>query len=299
MLVARQSCGPTAARLQPPLGAASRPLDLSMGNGILPGQPPTPKAGSAPLGRSWKNVVQVCGCTALGLGTFLTQARKKPSRNHRLWKAVREASARPRLIVGLGNPGDRFRGTRHNAGFLAALAFSLTHEVELKEDEELQAEVGVTAIEGSDAPVVVMKPLTYLNSSGVSIAQIMQRPEFADLQASDCLVMMDDADLEVGRLRMKLKGGSGGHNGLKSIEKALGTAKYPRLKIGIGRPAKGGRIDADHVIGHVETEERQQIEDACGRAAAAAGRWVLAGDDHNRLSDVMTWCNTPVQRATK
>merc|ERR1712039_571945 len=122
-----------------------------------------------------------------------------------------------------------------------------------------------------------MRPTTYVNRSGAAIAAALASlPQLEGAQASDCLVLVDDVDLPAGRLRLRLKGRSGGHNGLKSVEQTLGTTTYPRLKIGVGRPSPRARVHTAHVVGCVEEVERRRIEVACEQAVAAAEEWAIA-----------------------
>lgn len=117
-------------------------------------------------------------------------------------------------------------------------------------------------------------------------------PELEGAEAMDCLVLVDDVDLPMGRLRLRFRGGSGGHNGLKSIERALGTDAYPRLRIGVGRPSGKARVAAEHVIGALAEDEHRSMEGACERAAEAAARWARAGARECELQKLMCWCNT-------
>lgn len=134
------------------------------------------------------------------------------------------------MVVGLGNPGPKYDGTRHNVGFALIDLMSKTFNFKLKEFK-YQSVYGVTKIEGIN--VAFVKPLTYMNLSGQAVVQISHRYQ---IPHSKILVVTDDLDLPVGQIRYREKGGAGGHNGHKSLIQSLKTEEYPRLKIGIGKP---------------------------------------------------------------
>lgn len=165
------------------------------------------------------------------------------------------------VIVGLGNPGPQYRGTRHNVGFEVIDLLAARHHIKVQRSKH-QALYGFGAIEG--VPVVLVKPLTYMNLSGNALAAMARSVGVAP---SHILVVADDLDLPVGRIRLKPKGSAGGHGGHKSIIERLGTSEYPRVKIGIGRTDKSETID--HVLGSFSPEERQDINEAIQRAAHA------------------------------
>ena len=158
-----------------------------------------------------------------------------------------------KLVVGLGNPGRRYAGTRHNVGFdvLDLLAERHRLEWESAPAEALQAK-------WRPASVIAVKPLTFMNLSGVAIGELLR---FYKIESPDLFVIVDDTNLELGRLRARPSGSAGGHNGLKSVIAALGTEEFARLRIGVGRG--DGRWDlADHVLAKFEPEERDEIAEA-------------------------------------
>lgn len=167
------------------------------------------------------------------------------------------------LIVGLGNPGDQYDGTRHNAGFLAvdALARQGRFSVNRVKFKALtaQAEVG-----GQGA--LVMKPTTYMNLSGEAVGEAAR---FYKLPPERVLVLSDDVDLPLGRLRIRAKGSAGGHNGLKSIIQHLGTDQFPRIKLGVGGKPHPDYDLADWVLGRLQGEDRKVMDEAAVRAAQA------------------------------
>ena len=150
------------------------------------------------------------------------------------------------LIVGLGNPGDKYDGTRHNAGFLAvdALADKGQFRISRVKFKALtaQAEVG-----GQGA--LVMKPTTYMNLSGEAVGEAAR---FYHISPAQVLVISDDVDLPLGKLRLRTGGSAGGHNGLKSIIQHLGTDQFPRIKIGVGDKPHPDYDMADWVLGRLQ-----------------------------------------------
>lgn len=161
-------------------------------------------------------------------------------------------------IVGLGNPGAQYTGTRHNVGYEVIDLLSRRHGIKLGTAKH-QALYGIGTINGT--PVAIIKPMTFMNLSGQSVAPIMR---MLRLKPDHLLVIADDLDLDVGRVRLKPKGGAGGHNGHKSLIQLLGTQDYPRIKIGIG---KGGDSTIDHVLTKFHPDERKTVQDAVEHAA--------------------------------
>ena len=167
-----------------------------------------------------------------------------------------------KLIVGLGNPGREYEHTRHNVGFQVAEELAHRYRVTLKNRGSWKARVAKIAEIGEG--VLLAEPTTFMNLSGWAVREIAS---FHKLAPSDVLIVVDDADLPLGRLRLRTSGSAGGHNGLKSIIQELGTIEFPRLRVGVGRQA--GELKS-HVLGRFSTGERDQIEAAVKRAADAA-----------------------------
>ena len=171
---------------------------------------------------------------------------------------------RMKVIVGLGNPTDQYKGTRHNVGYMAIDRIAEANRININQ-HKFKAMVGSGFIGGSK--VLLVKPLTYMNLSGESIRPIM---DFYKLDLSDILVIYDDISLEPGVLRLRTKGSAGGHNGMKSIIKHLGGDTFPRIRVGIGGEKHPGQDLADYVLGHFKDDEKELLSDALDKVEKAA-----------------------------
>jgi len=163
----------------------------------------------------------------------------------------------PQLIVGLGNPGAKYDRTRHNIGFDAIDALARSWQIPLVENRKFQGLFGEGLAVGSQK-IRLLKPLTYMNNSGQAIRAVL---DWYKLPPTSVLVIYDEMDLPVGKLRLRLSGSAGGHNGMKSTISHLGTQGFPRFRIGIGS-AKDVHPDKDtvaHVLGHFSPKEAQVI----------------------------------------
>lgn len=169
-----------------------------------------------------------------------------------------------KVIVGLGNPTDQYKGTRHNVGFMAIDRIAEANRININQ-HKFKAMVGSGFIGGSK--VLLVKPLTYMNLSGESLRPIM---DFYKVDLSDILVIYDDISLEPGMLRLRTKGSAGGHNGMKSIIKHLGGDGFPRIRVGIGGEKHPGQDLADYVLGHFKEDEKELLSDALDKAEKAA-----------------------------
>jgi PTH1 family peptidyl-tRNA hydrolase len=174
------------------------------------------------------------------------------------------------VIVGLGNPGKAYEHTRHNAGFMAVDEIGRRSGIEIRQEKH-HAVIGKGRIRSCES--VLAKPQTYMNESGRAAAGILRD---SYLTAADLIVLHDDLDLPLGSVRVKIGGGHGGHNGLRSIIQHLGTAEFLRIRIGIGRPAPGFDA-ADYVLDVFSREERQAARQAVEKAAEAAEQVVSEG----------------------
>ncbi len=166
------------------------------------------------------------------------------------------------MIVGLGNPGDKYKDTRHNAGFIVIEKLAAYHSIKIREESRLYR-TGKGRI--SDEDVMLAMPVTYMNRSGDGVKELMR---YYKVLPSDLVLVYDDLDLDTGQIRIKLQGGSGGHNGCASVISAIGTEDFTRIRIGIGRPA--GRSDiVGYVLSKFSSEEVPLIETAVENAVDA------------------------------
>ena len=176
------------------------------------------------------------------------------------------------IVVGLGNPGPEYANTRHNVGFRCVELLAERHDINLGLLGKV-ALAGFGAIHGH--PTVLSKPLTFVNRSGLAFRALLEEYE---VEPPRFLVIYDEMDLEPGTLRLRAKGSSGGHNGMRSIIKDLSTQDFPRIRIGVGRPV--GRSDTiDHVLGAPSREEGKLIDEAVERAAEAVSVILSDGVD--------------------
>lgn len=177
------------------------------------------------------------------------------------------------LAVFLGNPGPRYAGTRHNAGFLAADALAKSEGIAVN---RLRHRALTARWELGDVSVLVMKPQTYMNNSGESVGEAAR---FYKIPPERVIVVADDISLPCGRLRIRRSGSAGGHNGLKSIIAHLGTDAFPRVKIGVGAPPAGGQEQIDWVLGVPRNRDWEDFSSACARAAEAVKEYIRHGPD--------------------
>ncbi|MGB5136872.1 MAG: aminoacyl-tRNA hydrolase [Prochlorococcaceae cyanobacterium] len=175
-----------------------------------------------------------------------------------------------RLVVGLGNPGPRYQGTRHNVGFMALERLAAEAAASFRQQSRLHgllAEVGQGA-----SRLRLLMPQTFMNDSGRSIRAAL---DWFSLQPADVLVVVDDMDLPLGRLRLRASGSAGGHNGLRSAISHLGTQDFPRLRIGISAPAENSverrARTVGHVLGRFAAAEQPLLEDVLSEVTAGIG----------------------------
>ncbi len=175
------------------------------------------------------------------------------------------------LIVGLGNPGEKYARTRHNAGFEVLERLEKHYGAHLRKKLLLQ---GQTAeVTDGERKIVLCEPLTFMNRSGECVRRLLNRYK---IPQERLLVIYDDIDLPPGKVRMRKSGGAGTHNGMRSIADALGKTDFPRIRVGTGdRPA--GEDLAAWVLGHPGPEEREKLEAAFEKAAECARSWVEEG----------------------
>jgi len=175
-----------------------------------------------------------------------------------------------KVIIGLGNPGKQYEFTRHNIGFLTIDRLS----------EELNIPVGQAKFKAlvgegfyKNHKVILLKPMTYMNLSGESVREVL---DFYKLSIEDLLIVFDDLDLPAGQNKLRYKGGSGGHNGIKSIISHLHTEEFKRIKMGIGRPAKGDIVS--YVLGRFPAEEEEKLGEQINKAVKACYSFIEEED---------------------
>lgn len=177
-----------------------------------------------------------------------------------------------KIIVGLGNPGLKYAGTRHNTGFSAIIAISDKYNIQLNK-KECKAVTGHGFIEGEK--VVLAMPQTYMNLSGEAVQALLT---FYKCTPEDLIVIYDDVDLDVGRIRIRKKGSAGGHNGIKSIISMIGTEEFDRIKVGVGHKPEGWDL-ADHVLSRFPADDLPSVREAVDNAAKASAEIIVSGAD--------------------
>jgi len=188
-------------------------------------------------------------------------------------KGKRMSDDAPWLVVGLGNPGRQYAGNRHNVGFLVADLLAARVGAKFGRSKRAHAEVAEGRLGFGGPKLILAKPLTYMNLSGAPVSQLMQ---FFKIPVANVVAVHDELDLPYGQVRTKRGGGEGGHNGLRSMSKSLGTKEYARVRFGIGRPP--GRQDpADYVLSDFAGAERKELEFLVDRAADVVEAVVLEG----------------------
>ncbi len=158
-----------------------------------------------------------------------------------------------KMIVGLGNPGSKYEKTKHNIGFMAIDNIVKNLDVTFTDDKNFKAQIGSTFI--NHEKVYFVKPTTFMNNSGIAVKALLT---YYNIDITDLIVIYDDLDMEVSKLRLRSKGSAGGHNGIKSIIAHIGTQEFNRIKVGIGRPLKGMTV-INHVMGQFNTEDNIAI----------------------------------------
>jgi PTH1 family peptidyl-tRNA hydrolase len=180
-----------------------------------------------------------------------------------------------KLIVGLGNPGAKYRGTRHNIGFAVADELARRANVSFESAPVDALIARVRPPSGVDQPVLIAKPLTFMNASGEATGALVR---YFKVGLGDLLVVVDDVELPLGKLRARASGSAGGHNGLRSLLEHLGP-DFARLRVGVGRGPEGDmrRDLADHVLARFDAGESAEVERMTARAADAADTFVASG----------------------
>lgn len=176
------------------------------------------------------------------------------------------------LIVGLGNPGREYANTRHNVGFMAVERLAERWRATWKTEKKFQSRIA--RVDQDARRCLFCEPQTYMNLSGEAVAAVLN---FYRLTPERLLVVLDDADLPFGEIRMRAEGSSGGHHGLESIEAHLGTRQYPRLRIGIGREPNAGREITGYVLGAFGASDREVLDKVLIRARDQIECWLGEG----------------------
>jgi PTH1 family peptidyl-tRNA hydrolase len=175
------------------------------------------------------------------------------------------------LVVGLGNPGSEYARTRHNAGFLVVARMAESLRADWNYEKKFNARLA--RAESGGRRIVFCEPLTYMNSSGESVGAVVG---FYRIALPRLLVVVDDADLPLGEIRLRPGGSSGGHHGLESVEQHLGTRNYARQRIGIGRE-RGAREITDYVLGRFNSTETALLDKVLNAASSQVACWLDAG----------------------
>lgn len=179
-----------------------------------------------------------------------------------------------KVICGLGNPGKQYFETRHNVGFMVVDELAQRHQATFRLESKFQAEIATFLLAGEK--VMLVKPMTFMNESGKSLRLIA---DYYQLEMEDLLIVFDDLDLQVGKLRLRASGSAGGHNGIKSIISHLNTKTFNRIKIGIGRPEH--QTVVQHVLSPFHKTEYPMIKEAVSKAGDAID-FFIETDDFNQ-----------------
>lgn len=172
-----------------------------------------------------------------------------------------------KCIVGLGNPGKKYKNTRHNIGFIVIDELLKQEGFRLDKDK-FKGKYALEHINGEK--IIFLQPQTFMNLSGQALRPLM---DYYDIPAEDVLVIYDDLDLPTGKIRLRQKGGHGGHNGIRSIIDELGVTNFKRLRIGVGRPMSAIPV-VDYVLGAFSKEQKQDIEEGIKEATDASLAWI-------------------------
>lgn len=177
-----------------------------------------------------------------------------------------------KMIVGLGNPGSKYEKTKHNIGFMAIDNIVKNLDVTFTDDKNFKAQIGSTFI--NHEKVYFVKPTTFMNNSGIAVKALLT---YYNIDITNLIVIYDDLDMEVSKLRLRSKGSAGGHNGIKSIIAHIGTQEFNRIKVGIGRPLKGMTV-INHVMGQFNTEDNIAISLTLDRVVNAVKFYLQEND---------------------
>lgn len=177
-----------------------------------------------------------------------------------------------KMIVGLGNPGSKYNDTKHNIGFMAVDRIVKNLDVNFTEDKNFKAEIGSDFINGEK--IYFIKPTTFMNNSGIAVKALLT---YYNISIKDMIIIYDDLDMEVGKIRFRQKGSAGGHNGIKSIIAHLGTQEFDRIKVGIGRPNRRMTV-INHVLGKFDKNDEIMISNTLDKVDNAVNYYLQTND---------------------
>ena len=176
------------------------------------------------------------------------------------------------LIVGLGNPGSKYKGTRHNVGFMAVEKLADLWAVSWSEEKKFKARMSRAVL--GEKTIHLCEPLTYMNLSGETVRAVL---DYCRIETAKMLIVVDDANIDLGEVRLRIDGGTGGHNGLGSVEQHLATLEFSRLRIGVGRPAEVRQELSSHVLGLFVGGEMVILDRVLGRVVQQVECWLQHG----------------------
>ena len=176
------------------------------------------------------------------------------------------------LIVGLGNPGSKYKGTRHNVGFMAVEKLADLWAVSWSEEKKFKARMSRAVL--GEKTIHLCEPLTYMNLSGETVRAVL---DYCRIETAKMLIVVDDANIDLGEVRLRIDGGTGGHNGLGSVEQHLATLEFSRLRIGVGRPAEVRQELSSHVLGLFAADEMVILDRVLGRVVQQVECWLQHG----------------------
>ncbi|WP_027108008.1 aminoacyl-tRNA hydrolase [Lacticigenium naphthae] len=185
-----------------------------------------------------------------------------------------------KMIVGLGNPGAKYRETKHNIGFITIDEFVHQHGIGLNKTK-FESVYGEGFI--GNEKVIIVKPQTFMNDSGRAVRSLM---DYFDIEVSDLVIIYDDMDLPTGKIRLRQKGSAGGHNGIKSVIQHIGTQNFNRIRIGIGRPLTNQSV-VSHVLSPFLKNTHDEMLSSVKQSAEALTYWI----DQHSFVDTMTKFN--------
>ena len=178
------------------------------------------------------------------------------------------------LIVGLGNPGPKYQGTRHNVGFMAVEKLAAFWGADWSAEKKFRARMSRAVVD--EAIIHLCEPLTFMNLSGETVWAVI---DYYRIETARMMVIVDDTNIDLGEMRLRVDGSTGGHNGLSSIEQHLATPEYPRLRIGVGRPTEARQELSSHVLGPFSVSEKVVMGKVLEQAVLQVQCWLKHGPE--------------------